>query len=100
MNEARTEGQDRYLVFATVGRSHAAYEILSEWADTVDEPLAEYPEALGMRRAAAATPPAGYTVQLFDLTQRLVRLQQSLFVELIESVFGRIRVKDDVEPDC
>jgi hypothetical protein len=76
-------------VFASIGRSYAAYQILTDWTDSVDQPIPKQSEMVEVPKAAAISKPGDFTEQLLDFAQRLIGLQLMFVMNLIEAVTGQ-----------
>lgn len=75
--------------FASIGRSHAAYQILADWTESVDKPIPKQAQTLEVPGVASISEPGDPTEQLFDIAQRIIGLQQMFVLKLIEAVTGQ-----------
>jgi hypothetical protein len=76
-------------VWATIGRSHAAYQILNNWTDSVHPPIPQHNEMVVVPKATAISEPGDFIEQSFDVAQRLIALQQMFVMKLIETGNGQ-----------
>lgn len=76
-------------VFASIGRSYAAYQIVTDWTDSVDQAISKQSEMVEVPKVTAISKPGDFTEQLLDVAQRLIGLQLMIVMKLIEAVAGQ-----------
>jgi hypothetical protein len=76
-------------VWATIGRSHAAYQILNNWTDSVHPPIPQRSEMVGVPKGTAISKPGDFIELSFDVAQRLIALQQMFVMKLIGAGNGQ-----------